>query len=184
VQLDPLGSQLVNLSYAYADSALYPLYANGDLRKSIFFKAGTVANSKMYKTSYTKVTLPFAGIATDEIYLIKAECLARKGDASGAMSALNILLKARWATNSFIPIAANSPDDALIKTLLERRKELVMRGTRWTDLKRLNKDSRFKVTIYRKVNGVSYTLAPGDLRYTWPIPDDVINANPGMAQNP
>jgi hypothetical protein len=175
---------LLGTTYAIIDSTLYPLYATNDLRKIVYFKAGTIINTKQFKGHYTKGSVPFSGIATDEIYLIKAECLARQGNTSDAMAALNTLLKTRWKTASFTGLSASSAGDALVQILTERRKELLMRGTRWTDLKRLNKDSRFTKTIFRNVLGKQYQLIPGDPRYTWQIPDDVINFNPGMPQNP
>ena len=66
--------------------------------------------------------------------------------------------------------------------LLERRKELLMRGLRWMDLKRLNMEGA-AITLTRTVNGQVYTLPPNDLRYALPIPEDVI-AISGMQQNP
>ena len=74
------------------------------------------------------------------------------------------------------------PPVALAKVLTERRKELLMRGLRWTDLRRLNRDSRFAVTLSRTVQGQEYLLPPGDPRYTLLIPNEVI-VNSGIAQN-
>jgi len=184
VQLDPLGSQLVNFSNCIIDSTLYALYKDGDLRKTVCYKIGSSPNSHQYKASYTKATAAFSGIAIDEIYLIKAECQARKGDATGAMATLNTLLKTRWKSGAFVPVSATDAESALTTVLTERRKELVLRGTRWTDLKRLNRDSRFSKTVYRFVVGKQFTLPPNDSRYTWQIPDVVIDFNPGMPQNP
>jgi len=67
--------------------------------------------------------------------------------------------------------------------LKERRKELLFRGLRWTDLRRLNLDPRFAVTLARNVSGQIYSLPPEDPRYAWPIPDDEIQAS-GIPQNP
>ncbi|MCW3118936.1 MAG: RagB/SusD family nutrient uptake outer membrane protein [Chitinophagaceae bacterium] len=183
MQSQPL-VQFVGTSTGIVDSTLYPLYSDGDLRKTVCFQSGSVSNTKLYKGYFTKSSVPFAGFATDEVYLVKAECLARQSDAPGAMDALNTLLKSRWKTGLFVPLTASSADNALVTVLTERRKELFNRGTRWTDLKRLNKDSRFAKTLYRNLNGKQYALAPGDPRYTWQIPDNVIGFNPGMPQNP
>ncbi|HEY0177744.1 MAG TPA: RagB/SusD family nutrient uptake outer membrane protein, partial [Pedobacter sp.] len=65
--------------------------------------------------------------------------------------------------------------------LQERRKELIMRGIRWMDIKRLNKEGA-NITLTRKLNGNVYTLPANDLRFALPIPDDVI-AFSGMKQN-
>jgi hypothetical protein len=72
----------------------------------------------------------YTGIATDEIYLIRAECLARSGNTSDALKDLNNLLAKRWKTGiTFTPIQATNADDALVKILAERKKELLFRGT-------------------------------------------------------
>ncbi len=107
------------------------------------------------------------------------------------MSDLNTLLKTRWNTNGgttpYVNITAANADDALVKVLIERRKELLMRGSiRWMDLRRLNKDSRFRKDLSRTytLNTVSstYSLPANDPRYTLLIPQEVIN-NSKIAQN-
>jgi hypothetical protein len=70
-----------------------------------------------------------------------------------------------------------------MKILTERRKELIFRGLRWPDLRRLNKDGA-GVSVTRKLDGQTYTLTPNSLKYTWLIPQQVIDFNPGMPQNP
>ncbi|RYE50331.1 MAG: RagB/SusD family nutrient uptake outer membrane protein, partial [Sphingobacteriales bacterium] len=120
-------------------------------------------------------------------FLIRAECSARTGNTEEAMADLNALMEKRWVRGKFKPFTAASPEDALTKILIERRKELIMRGVRWSDLRRLNKDPRFAKTLKRVlINGTdtkTYTLLPGDPRYILKIPADVI-ALTGMEQNP
>jgi hypothetical protein len=163
------------------DTLLYGDYASNDLRKTVFFNKVS-DNLILFKGSYAVNGYEFGGLSTNEVYLISAECNARNGNATAAMTALNTLLKTRWKTGTFIPFTANSADDALIQVLKERRKELVYRNTRWTDLRRLNKDSRFAITLKRRINGQVYTLPPNDKRYVLPIPNDVISAS-GIEQN-
>ena len=68
--------------------------------------------------------------------------------------------------------------------LIERRKELLYRGLRWTDLRRLNKETGRQTLLQRTIAGQSYSLPASDPRYTLLIPDNVISFNPGMHQNP
>jgi tetratricopeptide (TPR) repeat protein len=166
------------------DTLLYASYSNNDLRKSLFFALkGT--NMYSFKGSYYGAANPlFGGIGTDEVWLTRAECNARKGNTAAALSDLNTLLIKRWKTGTFVPVTAVNADDALAKILAERRKELLLRGTRWEDLRRLNKDPRFAVSLTRNVNGQTFTLAPNDPKYTYPIPDEVIAYHPDMQQNP
>ncbi len=98
------------------------------------------------------------------------------------MNDLNALLQKRFKTGFFVPLIAANSTEALNKILDERRKELIFRGTRWTDLRRLNKGGA-NITITRTLNGQTYTLAPNSLKYTYLIPTEVIGFNPNMAQN-
>jgi hypothetical protein len=133
--------------------------------------------------SYSGSLLYFDGLATDELYLIRAECNARSGKTTEAMNDLNDLLITRYATGHFTPLTASNAGNALDQILTERRKELVLRGLRWSDLRRLNKDPHYAVTLTRTLNGQTYSLPPNDNKYVFPIPDDEIKIS-GIPQNP
>jgi len=153
-------------------------YEANDLRRSIFLKSvggsSTVFTfSGNYEPAFNGTN--FIGLAVDELYLIRAECYARSGNTTSALADLNTLLRKRWKTESYTNKTAASADEALASILMERRKELLLRGLRWSDLRRLNQDPRFAVTLKRTVLGVEYTLPPNDLRYTLLIPSEVIN---------
>lgn len=163
------------------DSVLFASYTTNDLRRTLFFQSNG-AGTFGFKGSYDGSSNLFNGIATDEVYLIRAECRARAGNINGAISDLNTLLVKRFKAGTFIPVTATSADDALIKILTERRKELLFRCSRWFDLRRLNKDQRFAKVLMRKINGQIISLPPNDPRYTEYIPPDVI-AISGMEQN-
>lgn len=166
----------------FVEQSLFASYDNNDLRKTRFF---SIRNGNIsFKGNYNNSTAGFDGLATDEQYLIKAECLARAGNVGEAMGTLNLLLKSRWNnTVLFTEIKATGPEDALRKILDERKKELLFRNIRWSDLRRLNLDSRFRITISRTIGGENYILEPDSYKYTLPLPDDVI-ALSGMQQNP
>ncbi|PZR18254.1 MAG: hypothetical protein DI539_16425 [Flavobacterium psychrophilum] len=118
------------------DSNLYRSYAPNDLRSSIFFRIHTTTGNLIPKGSYTGTNQLFTGIATDEVYLIRAECEARLGNIQAAMNDLNKLLITRWKENTFVPLSANNSNEAIQIILTERRKELPFRGLRWTDIRR------------------------------------------------
>jgi len=176
------GTAFFNASVGRIDSVLYKSYHIDDLRKKIFFKVIS-GNTVSYSGSYGGSVAPFVGIATDELYLIRAESKARAGNKDAAMNDLNTLLQKRWKTGFFVPFSASTANDALVKVLTERRKELLIRNLRWSDLRRLNKEPQFAVTITKHMNNQVYTLMPGDNRYVFPIPAQVIQAT-GMPQNP
>jgi hypothetical protein len=170
---------------AKIDSNLYQSYATNDLRKAAYYKSngnGSYSFKGSYEGSSTGNSW-FNGLATDEIMLIRAECRARAGNTNGALSDLNTLMQKRWKSGMFVPITAANADDALGKILVERRKELVMRYLRWSDLRRLNKDPRYAVTLKRNLNGTIVELKPNDPRYVLLIPEPVIRIS-GIPQNP
>ena len=165
------------------DSVLYQSYAANDLRKTIFYKLNN--NLPQFRANYLgAVNGFFSGIASNELYLIRAESNARLGNTGAALTDLNTLLLKRWKTGTFVSFTAATPAEALTKILTERRKELPFTGsTRWEDLRRLNTDPLFAKTLTRQLNGVTYTLPPNDRRYTLPIPDEEIKLS-GITQNP
>jgi hypothetical protein len=166
------------------DSSLVNTYDASDLRKTLYFTYSAYVGGYAFSGDYSGHYV-FTGIAVDELYLMRAEAYARTGNAAAAMSDLNTLLIKRYKTGDFTPRTASGPADALAQVLAERKKELIQRGLRWTDLRRLNTDPRFAVTLTRTANGVTYTLPPGDSRYTLQIPNYVIDASGGtITQNP
>ncbi|WP_146203126.1 RagB/SusD family nutrient uptake outer membrane protein [Mucilaginibacter oryzae] len=169
---------------SYIGPDLYNSYDANDLRKTKFFAIlDGLSQYPRFVGSYDYKGLKYDGLAVDEVYLVKAECLARAGDAEGAMAALNALLVTRWKTGTFIPYTAANAGDALLQVLKERQKELLLRGLRWTDLRRLNLDSRLAVTLRRTVGGADYHLPPNDPKYAFPIPDIEVQLG-GLTQNP
>ena len=171
----------LNSATAKIDPELYNSFSVHDLRKKILFKNNNNATFG-FKGNYSGISNLFSGIATNETYLMRAEYFAREGFTDSAMADLNTLLEKRFARNTFKPLKANNRDEALAYILTERRKELMMRGLRWMDVKRLNKEGA-NIKLKRVVKGQIYELLPNDPRYALPIPEDVIERS-GMEQNP
>lgn len=163
------------------DPNLLALYSNGDLRSSIFFAKNTFGNFNVKRGYVGGGFYAFTGLAVDEVLLVSAECAARLNDPQTAANALNKLLVNRLSASSFTPLVASTPAAALSMVLLERRKELVWRALRWSDIKRLNRDGA-NIILQRILNGVTYTLSPNSPLYTFPIPSDEI-ALSGIEQN-
>ncbi|MDA3615944.1 RagB/SusD family nutrient uptake outer membrane protein [Polluticaenibacter yanchengensis] len=173
------GRPIMNVTNGRINNDLYNTYGTNDLRKTAFFRdrVGTYS----FRGSYDGSASWFSGISTNEIYLIKAESEIRIGSPQIAVETINQLIKMRWDT-SFVPFVSTNNEVILEYILTERRKELIWRGLRWSDLRRLNKDNRFTKTITREINGEVYTLEPNSLKYVLPIPLSVI-LNTGMPQN-
>lgn len=161
----------VNTKDCTVDSILLSSYELNDLRRSLFFTIISPVKAN-YKGSYNGTIAAFTGLATDEMYLVRAECRARAGDFKNAMTDLNTLLQQRWKTGTFIPFTASTQDQALDIVLAERRKEMPCRGIRWTDIRRLNQEDKGitpKRTLYQ-----DYILPVNSPLYVLPIPDDAI----------
>lgn len=160
------------------EPALYDSYVTEDGRKGLFANG---ANGITYKGSYNGDRNMFGGLATDELYLIRSEARARNGQLSLALDDFNLLLRSRWK-GIYHDLQSSDPVIVLNYILQERRKELVFRGIRWMDLRRLNKDSRFAVTLKRTINGIIYTLPPNDKKYVFPIDENEVRLS-GIQQN-
>lgn len=176
---------IFNQSKAKVDTNLYRSYALNDIRKIAFF-APNPNGGFYFKGNYTgKPNNPtmFSGIATNELYLTSAECRARYGDSSGALNDLNLLLEKRMENGTYIPYSLPVEGGLLKLIFIERRKELLYRTLRWTDLRRLNKEPRFADTLYRQINGKTYSLLPNSDRYTILIDKATIRLS-HIQQNP
>lgn len=179
------GTPLIRI--AQMDTLLYSSFDADDLRKQVYFKSG-VNGYQAFKGNYAvassawETVSPFGGIAVDEVYLIRAECLARAGKLAEAQADLNKLLATRYRSGTFIPYRLTVAADVLDLILRERRKELIFRGLRWIDIKRLNLEGA-NIVQRRFLDGKEYILQPNANRYALPLPDDIIRVT-GMEQNP
>ncbi|MDR6783299.1 hypothetical protein ABIE26_000213 [Pedobacter africanus] len=178
--ISDLRRQVSSFTLGRTDGELFKLYEDNDLRKTLFFRINADGKPN-YRGSYRGGQL-FTATATDEVLLIKAECAARLGRLDIANAALNLLLEKRYKTGTYQPFSIANQDQLLETVLKERRKELLGRGLRWQDLKRLNKEPKYTKTLVRKIGSEEFRLLPNDARYVFPIPQYVINFN-GIIQN-
>lgn len=179
---DGIFSRTSSFNRRFVDTLLYQSYDEGDLRKSFFFRPSTLRpNWANLDRNYSGGNFPFGGFAVDEIYLIKSECLVRSGLVEEGISVLNALLEKRYRTGTYQHIAITEQNMALDIVLSERRKELVFRGLRWQDLKRLNKEGR-NLIVKRILDGETYQLLPNSNLYVLPIPPEEIRLN-NLEQN-
>jgi hypothetical protein len=121
------------------------------------------------------------------MYLVEAEALARAGKETEARDVLYLLAKDR---NPAYVKSTNAGQALIDEILIQRRIELWGEGRNWTDLKRLNLPL---VRILGPTAGqgahveaycvVSNIPAGGNL-WSWMIPQDEIDSNPLIVQNP
>lgn len=161
-----------------------------DLRYQLYTRSlndmsyGSIKEGRAYSKEILSGEGRNAGPTVPELYIIKAECEARAGNAGAAMSTINTLRKTRFKAADYTDLTATDANDALIKVLAERRKELMGRGGfRWADLKRLNRDPRFAKTITRKYLTQTFTIEPGGNRYQFPFAEIYFDYAPNLQQN-
>ncbi|MGM5470024.1 RagB/SusD family nutrient uptake outer membrane protein [Flavobacteriaceae bacterium LMO-SS05] len=175
---------------------LYDLIPATDVRKSLFDPTGqhvglelvSNASKKPYtsqkflavSTSVSLMDVPM--MRAGEMYLIEAEALARMSQFGQAAQVLYNLLSTR---NDSYLLSKSTGQTLLNEILTERRIELWGEGFRWLDLKRLNLplDRTGSNHTSSITNGV-LQVPVGDNRWIWAIPQDEIDANPLMDQNP
>lgn len=182
-----LGGNILNSANADIADDLLALYEAEDLRKDIFFrqKAG---DAYSFKGNYLGAvnSAVFTGITVSEVMLLKSECAQRLGNSVQARGALKPLLENRYAEN-YMPYGQSLENLILADVLNERRKELVFRGLRWSDLRRLNRDPQFRTEVVHRIKDIDgieeFILAPESSKYVYPIPQEVIDRT-GMQQNP
>ncbi|MDD2512466.1 MAG: RagB/SusD family nutrient uptake outer membrane protein [Proteiniphilum sp.] len=119
-----------------------------------------------------------------DILLLKAEALIGKGDYSGAAQIINQTRRRAGLSNLSTAASANR-ETILTAYMKERRLELAMEGQRWFDLVRLDKVEEVMNAVYTKDEGRPAQVYPfTGLSYLLPIPQDVIDQNPNLEQNP
>jgi len=165
------------------DTVLFNIFDNNDLRKKVyFFKTGDQRTVFTGSYSGEGASRFFTGLSVEEMLLIRAECNARKGNNTLAIDDLNRLRNKRMKKGAFIPIQ-NTETDLIQEILLERKKELFMRGLRWEDVRRLNREGTYPQSFKRILDGSTITLEPHSKKWVWPIPPTEITRS-GIVQNP
>ena len=116
-----------------------------------------------------------------EMLLIAAESSARQGDLGTASSLITSLRQAR--INEDQNVIFTSQADAINFIANERRIELANEGSRFLDLKRLNRSLERVGSDCDFLNNAC-NLPAGDFRFAMPIPIDELSANDLIVQNP
>lgn len=181
---ESFNSPVLIQSRANVDTNLYASYAGNDLRKQIYFRT-LPDGSHSFKGNYTGSNAAplFVGIATDELILNRAECAARQDHLQIALDDLNTLLTKRYQSGTFVPLSSTDKVEVLGWVMKERRKELLFRTLRWSDLRRLNLEQGHEQEIYRIIDNHRYTLLPNSDRYVFQIDVNSVNES-GLNQNP
>ncbi|WP_295116434.1 RagB/SusD family nutrient uptake outer membrane protein, partial [uncultured Chitinophaga sp.] len=177
-----------------ASPELSALFTNDDKRWTLYYADGWPPAPPFNYMSRYQVKIFLRGdfysnyLNVPEMYLVRAETFAREGKQQEALSDINKLRLNRItpaAYKVFTPADFGNDDERVLRFVLEeRRRELAFTGMRVIDLKRLNKETRFRKTIKHTAEGKEYELQPGSdkyLRQLWP---NATIFNPDWPLNP
>ncbi|NIG57535.1 RagB/SusD family nutrient uptake outer membrane protein [Chitinophaga sp. Cy-1792] len=177
-----------NLVFYPMAADLQALFATNDLRWSIYTIDGKDFSVPFSGRAFRKYRLTidgaFCGLDVPEVLLTKAEGLARTNQPQAAMDVVNTLRKKRFLAADYQPLTAADATSALKIVLEERRRELMGRGIRLFDQKRLNREPQFAKTVTRTLLGTTYVLEPNSNKYVFPIASKYVSLNPEIVQNP
>jgi len=141
-----------------------------------------------------------AGPTVAEMLLTKAEAQARQGDYNSGIATVNLLRAKRFdssAPASVINLTASSREEAVIKILEERHREMPFYIRRF-DIRRFNTNSDafddvtltktfypFDGTAVQRGDApVTYTLGKGDRKWASPIPNtEIVSSQGNLQQN-
>ena len=117
-----------------------------------------------------------------EMYLIEAEARARQGQDANAAAALFTLVKNR---NPNYVLSVNTGQALIDEIMFHRRAELWGEGFRFADLKRTNSAlNRNGIPNHVASISVVFDIPAGDKQWQWLFPQDEINTNKALVQNP
>ncbi|HMO31829.1 MAG TPA: RagB/SusD family nutrient uptake outer membrane protein [Lacibacter sp.] len=157
------------ISNPYPTGAVYPM---GMLRR---FGPGTIQ----------------IGMMLPEIYLLRAECLARANNITDAVTDLELLRRNRMPlASAAVPATSQATSLALLNFIMEERiREFALLGYRWFDMRRLSVDplfgqKTFTHTLYAPDGSVVETYTSTPERLVLRLPRLVLDQNPGMENNP
>lgn len=114
-----------------------------------------------------------------DLYLMLAECKARTGDETGAREDLLTLREKRMpASEAGVPAEVNTKDKLIRFVIDERKREYMMTGMRWFDMRRLWNDPLFQQdkAACTHTNGIE-VFPLTEERLTYKIPPRVMEFN-------
>ncbi|MFH7017327.1 RagB/SusD family nutrient uptake outer membrane protein [Flavobacterium sp. FlaQc-47] len=152
-------------------------FETGDARFLSRWKIRTLGAETNYQSTLAG-TFNYGGITTVEVYLIKAECLARAGQINDAMDVLNEVRKSRILPVSYQDISATNTTEAVNAILKTKNNELILTIVPFGDARRLIAEGTYPVSLSKTVNGITYTLSKSSHLWTMPFPQGAIR-NPG-----
>ncbi len=175
--------ELLN-SYTVEDSLRKKLYIFEEYSNYVWTgnkrAIGKVPNNQYLNVQYT--TDFGMSLRLSEVYLNLTEAYAMLGNGEKALYYLNELRRKR--IKEYQDIVGLSGEELIQFVKEERRRELCFEGHRWFDLRRWGMESFTRKWKLYDEPWQYYVIEKNDPAFTLPIPDEVIEQNPGLEQNP
>ncbi|NDV17487.1 RagB/SusD family nutrient uptake outer membrane protein [Muricauda sp. TY007] len=149
----------------------------GDARFLSRWKIRTVGAETFYNATLSGY-FNYGGITTVEVYLIKAECLARDNQWGAAMDILNQVRQTRILPESYMELTASNEAQAMEAIIKTKMNELILTLVPFCDARRLNAEGTYTIGFSKEYNGQTYSLAPDSHLWTMPFPQGAVD-NPG-----
>lgn len=180
-------------------SLLYDQISDTDVRKRLWdptgehndLPPGIMISSRHSRGEYTNQKFLAAGTGDSrmdvpymraaEMYLIEAEALSYINEAASRQ----VLFELASNRDPNYTLTTNTGQELKEEIYVQRRIELWGEGFRFYDLKRLNLPlNRNGANHSADLISDVFDVAVGDSRWQWLIPQDALNANPLLVQNP
>lgn len=171
------GQTMVQESRARVAPELYEMYMASDKRKELFFTINA-DGYQMFTGDYGKgsSSQKFCGLTTAEVWLTSAECNIRLNKIEEAVEDMHHFIQHRYIATDH-RLETMEKEEFLHFVLDERRKELIFRGVRWFDLKRLTSEESRVDRLVRKIEGNEITISIEQLKeFRFALPQSVIDA--------
>lgn len=186
----------INRKLFNASAELLDCYEEGDLRKELYildeYSGRTPVGTKMAmgKVLCNKTQIMLSGRAfgmsmrLSEAYLILSEAYAMLDKDKESLYYLNMLREKRIVQDKYSPKEGLTGEALLQYIKDERRRELCFEGHRWFDLRRWGMKKFIKKWKLYDEAIQEFVIEEHDPAFTLPIPQVVLDRNPGLEQNP
>ncbi len=164
---------------------IYSLFGSDDKNRRDAY-LGITTNNVPYTKKLVKTSAAVADGGSNvvvlrlaDVYLLMAECYAQANDFMNANLYLNKIKTRAGISN----VNLTTQTALLDEIALERRKELVGEGHRWFDLVRTGKAISVMTNYFQNTPGYSTAMIKSH-NLIMPVPQDQINTDPAIKQNP
>jgi len=186
---------LSGANYGYFGLVMPPetmnLYSASDLRRNFYTNKHPDFTPMMGGLYRKYANYSHVGIELADMLLMRAEARVRTSDFAGAKADVELLRSNRMPrADAGVPAGITSNTDLLKFIIDERTREFAGEGQRWLDMRRLSVDPVFSSHTYSHkayaADGVtvSQTYQLRSVRFTLRLPLSILQANPGMTDNP